>query len=84
MSLHILIKNFPYLCNIKINEMIAEKLIAGGFIESDTPNEYTKGGWIIRVDGDLFEIFNDPDKGVGKYYISSSNIIDLEQILAEI
>lgn len=61
-----------------------EMLLRNGFLKTENPNEYVKGNWIARLDKDIFEIFNDPDKSPGKYYCGLVSIIDLETILYEI
>ena len=59
-------------------------LLNKGYKKTDNPNEYEKNGWIIRLDGDKIEVFNDPDKVPGKYYYNSINNIAIELILLAI
>ena len=55
-----------------------------GFTLSENQNEYIKGDWTIRIDDDLLEIFNNPDKAPGVYYCGPLNKIDLQTILDEV
>lgn len=55
-----------------------------GFIETENPNEYVRGDWTIRFDEKSIEVFNDPDKATGVYYITSILRRELEEILDEI
>ena len=55
-----------------------------GFTPSENQNEYIKGDWTIRIDDDLLEIFNNPDKAPGVYYCGPLNKIDLQTILDEL
>lgn len=61
-----------------------EIIMNNGFIKNDSLNEYTRGDWTIRIDNDLIEIFNDPDKSSGKYIIYPISKIDIEDLLKEI
>jgi hypothetical protein len=47
-------------------------------------NLWIKGDWSVRFDDEQVEVFNDPDKEPGKYYIGPYTTIDLEEILTEI
>jgi hypothetical protein len=60
-----------------------EILMKHGYI-SQNENEWIKGDWIIRFDKDSVEIFNDPDKAPGKYYIGPIDKIDINDFLKEI
>lgn len=59
-------------------------LLNKGYKKTDNLNEYEKNGWVIRLDGDNIEVFNDPDKVPGKYYYNSISKIDIEILLNEI
>jgi len=57
-----------------------ELILERGFQKTETQNEYVRGNWTIRLCDDQIEIFNDPDKEKGIYYLDSIcdvNIVDL-------
>ena len=57
-----------------------ELILERGFQKTENSNEYIRGNWTIRLDDDQIEIFNDPDKEKGVYYLDSIcdiNIVDL-------
>ena len=60
-----------------------EMLMKHGYI-SQNENEWTKGDWTVRIDKDAVEIFNDPDKDTGKYYIGPHHRPSFEEMLQEI
>lgn len=64
-------------------EMI-ELILERGFEKSETTNEYIRGNWIIRLDEDQIEIFNDPDKEKGVYYLDSIEDINIVDLLDDI
>ena len=45
---------------------------------------WVKGLWTVRWDDEYIEVFNDPDKEAGKYYIGPYNSVELNEILEEI
>ena len=45
---------------------------------------WTKNNWTVRLDKNIIEVFNNPDKSIGKYYINSIDKIDIEALLIEI
>lgn len=47
-------------------------------------NLWIKGDWTIKIDDQFIEIFNNPDKAPGKYYIGPHDRVDLDEILQEI
>jgi len=51
------------------------------WIETDI---WTKNNWTVRLDKNIIEVFNNPDKSIGKYYINSIDKIDIEALLIEI
>ena len=53
-------------------------------IKTENPNEYVRRDWTIRINGDIIEAFNDPDKNKGLYYSGPVKLVDLEQLLIEI
>ena len=59
-------------------------LMNRGFIKTENLNEYVRRDWTIRINGDIIEAFNDPDKNKGVYYSGPIKKIDLEQLLIEI
>lgn len=59
-------------------------LLNKGYKKTDNPNEYEKNGWIIRLDGDNIEVFNDPELVPGKYYYNSTSKVDIDILLNEI
>jgi hypothetical protein len=62
-------------------EMILRK---NGFTKDIDENEWTRNDWTVRIDGNTMEVFNDPDKTVGKYYIGPISKIDFEELLKDI
>ena len=63
-----------------MNEILTNR----GFIKTENPNEYVRRDWTIRINDDIIEAFNDPDKNKGVYYSGPIKKIDLEQLLIEI
>ena len=63
-----------------MNEILTNR----GFIKTENPNEYVRRDWTIRINDDILEAFNDPDKNKGVYYSGPIKKIDLEQLLIEI
>ena len=61
-----------------------EILMNRGFIKTENPNEYVRRDWTIRINGDIIEAFNDPDKNKGLYYSGPVKLVDIEQLLIEI
>ena len=61
-----------------------EILQYNGFMQTENPNEWIRGNWTIRFEGDFMEIFNDPDKEIGKYFIGPAHKYKLRTILQEI
>jgi len=55
-----------------------------GFTRGENPNEFTKNDWTIRTDGSKVEVFNNPDKGIGRYFITPVNKLDIEQLVLDI
>lgn len=55
-----------------------------GFKKEPNENEYKRGDWTIRFDNDQLEIFNNPDKEEGFYYIDSTDNIHMEDLLNDI
>lgn len=47
-------------------------------------NLWIKNYWSIRIYKNLIEVFNDPEKSTGKYYINSIENIDLDFLLDEL
>lgn len=60
-----------------------EKLINYGYSSMDL-NDWTKQNWTIRFDKTFIEVFNNPDKEKGKYFIGKLNEININTILEEI
>ncbi len=60
-----------------------EMLMKHGYV-SQNENEWTKGDWTIRLTNDSIEIFNNPDKAPGRYYIGPHDKVDIEDYLNEI
>ena len=75
---------YCYLCIIKIREYMNDILMNRGFIKTENPNEYVRRDWTIRINGDIIEAFNDPDKNKGLYYSGPVKLVDIEQLLIEI
>ena len=51
------------------------------WIETDI---WIKNNWTIRFDKNIIEVFNNPDKTDGRYYINSIDKLDIEILLDEI
>lgn len=61
-----------------------EMIINEGFIQSENINEYVKGDWTIRLDKDIIEVFDNPEKGSGIYYCGPIKKVDLQAVLDDI
>lgn len=60
-------------------------LMKRGWIQKDSPNEWTKYDWTIRFYENYIEVFNDPDKvDIPKYFLGKKDEVDLGLILDEI
>lgn len=59
-----------------------EILIERGFRKEE--QEYIRNNWTVRFDGDQIEIFNNPDKEEGFYYIDSLEELNLKDLLDDI
>ena len=60
-----------------------EILMRYGYISHDAKNWF-KQDWTVRIDDTSIEIFNNPDKAPGKYYIGPIDKVDIENYLNEI
>jgi ubiquinone biosynthesis protein Coq4 len=58
-----------------------ELLLSKGFKKVKDSNEYVKKNWTIRPEGDMIEVFNLPNRSLGKYYYGNINNIDVEFLL---
>jgi hypothetical protein len=47
-------------------------------------NTWVKNNWTVRIIDETVEVFSDPDKTKGRYFIGPKNSIDLQEILEEI
>lgn len=56
-----------------------ELLLNRKYVKID--DEFKKGIWTIRLDGDFIEIFNSPIKEIGKYYYGPIANIDIKFLL---
>ena len=61
-----------------------EMIMLRGFQNTECHNEFVRGNWTIRLDNDLIEVFNNPDKGEGFYYIDSLGELNLSDLLDDI
>ena len=61
-----------------------EMIMLRGFQNTECHNEFVRGDWTIRLDNDLIEVFNNPDKGKGLYYIDSLEELNLNDLLDDI
>ena len=54
------------------------------FLPTENTNEYKKDNWILRLEGDNIEIFEEEwiENRPGKYYFGS--VIDIDLILKEL
>ena len=59
-------------------------LLNRGYKKVNNLNEYVRGDWTVRFDNENIEVFNDPDKMVGKYFVGPIDKVDIEQLLDEI
>ena len=59
-----------------------EILLERGFRKEE--QEYVRNNWSIRFDEDQIEIFNNPDKEEGFYYIDSLEDLNLSDLLDDI
>lgn len=59
-----------------------EILIERGFRKEG--QEYIRNDWTVRFDEDQIEIFNNPDKEEGFYYIDSLEELNLKDLLDDI
>ena len=59
-----------------------EILLERGFRKEE--QEYVRNNWSIRFDEDQIEIFNNPDKEEGFYYIDSLEELNLNDLLDDI
>ena len=76
-----------YLCIIIILKNMKEMIMLRGFQNTECHNEFVRGNWTIRLDDDLIEVFNNPDKGKkgeGFYYIDSLEELNLNDLLDDI
>jgi len=60
------------------------ELLERGFHQIGKSNDYVKSDWTVRLDKDTIEVFNNPDKASGYYYISPIKKVDIEVLLDEI
>ena len=58
-----------------------ELLLSKGFKKVKDSNEYVKKDWTIRSEGDMIEVFNQPNRNLGKFYYENINNIDIEFLL---
>lgn len=63
---------------------MTNKLITNGFVKSENSSEYVKGDWTVRLDESKIEVFNNPDKSAGYYYIGPIDKVDIQTIVDEI
>ena len=61
-----------------------EMIMLRGFQNTECHNEFVRGDWTIRLDDDLIEVFNNPDKEEGFYYIDSLEDLNLNDLLDDI
>ena len=73
-----------YLCIVIILKNMKEMIMLRGFQNTECHNEFVRGNWTIRLDNDLIEVFNNPDKGKGLYYIDSPEELNLNDLLDDI
>lgn len=59
-----------------------EILIERGFRKEG--QEYIRNNWTVRFDEDQIEIFNNPDKEEGFYYIDSLEELNIKDLLDDI
>ena len=59
-----------------------EILIERGFRKEG--QEYIRNNWTVRFDEDQIEIFNNPDKEKGFYYIDSLEELNIKDLLDDI
>ena len=59
-----------------------EILIERGFRKEG--QEYIRNNWTVRFDEDQIEIFNNPDKEEGFYYIDSLEELHIKDLLDDI
>ena len=65
-------------------ERMDTRLLKAGYRPTGNLNEFRKIGWTVRIDGDMIEVFDDPESGAGKYYHGKINNTNVEQLLREI
>ena len=73
-----------YLCIVIILKNMKEMIMLRGFQNTECHNEFVRGDWTIRLDNDLIEVFNNPDKREGFYYIDSLEELNLNDLLDDI
>lgn len=61
-----------------------EIIMNNGFKKDDYSNDYIRGDWTIRIDNEFIEVFNNPEKSIGKYYIIPLLKVDITELLKEL
>lgn len=67
------------------NENDMETILkTNGFIQTGTENEYSRGTWIIRLEGNKIEVFNGEDDKDPRYLFEDINKINLSYLFEEL
>ena len=74
-------KKIYYLCIIKLKLRMKTLLEKYGFINTDNINEYKKNQWIVRLEDNRVEIFENPS---GKYFIGELDNEIFESFLKDV
>jgi hypothetical protein len=61
-----------------------DELMKRGWIKTSNENEFVKSNWTARIDGDVYEIFNNPDTEVGMYHSGIILTTDIDLLLDEV